>query len=179
MAQDNLPCIIHTIGHGNATTQVIIDLLLKNQVEVLVDVRSVPYSRFVPDFNSRPLKAALNAAGLKYVFAGEKLGGRPKDPTVYRAGTPPDSDDDVEAEDYIDLVDYTLVAQRAWYQEGLARLTEIAREYPTAIMCSEEDPNHCHRSLLIAKSLVERGVEVRHIRRDGRVHQHYQQLSLF
>jgi uncharacterized protein (DUF488 family) len=52
---------------------------------------------------------------------------------------------------------------------GLERLLTGAASYRVAIMCSEEDPVRCHRRLLITPALVEAGVEVLHLRGDGRV----------
>ena len=50
------------------------------------------------------------------------------------------------------------------YKEGIAALLEEAAKQRTAIMCAEEDPNHCHRELLIGETLRKLALEVRHIR---------------
>ena len=55
------------------------------------------------------------------------------------------------------------------FRAGLERLLTGAASYRVAIMCSEEDPARCHRRLLVTRALVERGVEVRHIRGNGQV----------
>ncbi len=158
---------IYTIGHGNASVETIIQLLNQYRIQELVDVRSVPYSQYTPHFNRATLEDTLRKAQINYRFAGEHLGGRPDDPTCYKDGKLPDKD--IDKEDYLKLVDYDEVAKRPFYLKGLARLIDLAGERRVAIMCSEEDPNMCHRSRLIAYSLIERGVTVRHIRKDGRL----------
>jgi uncharacterized protein (DUF488 family) len=69
-------------------------------------------------------------------------------------------------------VNYSEVMKRPWFIQGIHRLLELAAEQPAAIMCSEEDPAHCHRHHLIAKYLLKEHpeVEVRHIRGDGTVY---------
>jgi uncharacterized protein (DUF488 family) len=155
---------IFTIGHSNHAAPVFLKLLKTYLIEVVVDVRSAPFSRFAPHFNRNELENALATHGIEYRFAGELLGGRPVDPVCYRNGVVPEG-----KADYLSLVDYDTVARQSWYQRGVARLLEIAAEYPTAVMCSEEDPERCHRHHLIAPSLHERGFAVLHIRRDGDV----------
>ena len=139
---------IYTIGHSNVEANKIVQLLQEYQVDVLVDVRSSPYSQYVTQFNRDTFAQLLDDSGIEYVFAGSYLGGRPKDPTCYKD----------------DKVDYNEVAKRQWYQKGIERLIEIADERRTAIMCSEENPQQCHRHHLIAQTLLEMGVTVLHIR---------------
>jgi uncharacterized protein (DUF488 family) len=123
------------------------------KIEVVVDVRSSPYSRFAPHFNTDPLGTSLRAAGLKYVFLGRELGGRP-DGTFY---------------DHEGHVLYGRVARSPLFNEGLERLQRGLRAHRVAVMCAEEDPTDCHRRLLVARVLLDRGVVVRHVRGDGRV----------
>ncbi len=118
-----------------------------------MDVRSAPYSRYVPHFNRPDLEEAVERRGVRYVYLGEELGGRP--PT----------DDFYDAEDH---VLYSRVAVAPFFLRGLERLIDEAGVYRAAIMCSEEDPTNCHRHLLIARVLDGQGVRVLHIRGDGR-----------
>lgn len=158
------PMCIHTIGHSNGRVADFIALLRQQDIAMIVDVRSLPYSQYTPQFNSENLKADLERAGIAYRFAGERLGGRPKDPACYKNGELPDGH-----ADYLKLVDYAAVAERDWYRAGIARLVELAAARRVAVMCSEENPLQCHRHHLIAQSLIAGGIEVRHIRRDGSI----------
>jgi uncharacterized protein (DUF488 family) len=151
--------------------------LVEYGIEALVDVRSSPYSQYSPQFNRETLAKTLEASGVEYAFAGEYLGGRPRDPSLYRSGEMPVG----KGSNYLELVDYEKVAQQPFYQKGIARLLQIAGENRTVIMCSEEDPAHCHRQHLIAQTLLGQGVEVLHIRGEGLEEAAVQprQMSLF
>jgi uncharacterized protein (DUF488 family) len=153
---------IFTIGHSNLSADEFVAALRAHQIAIVVDVRSSPYSQYAPQFNRLDLAQTLRTAGIDFEFAGEALGGRPSDPTCYRNGHVPP-----QKSDYLKLVDYETVATKSWYLEGIDRLIEIAKESRTAIMCSEEDPNRCHRHHLIAQTLLERDVTVWHIRKSG------------
>lgn len=153
---------IYTIGHSNHEWRDFLALLHRYGIEMLVDVRSAPYSRYSPQFNRESLAPSLEAKSIGYAFAGEYLGGRPRDPDCYRNGVVP-----VGHADYLKLVDYPAVATKSWYQRSVDRLLELSDEQRAVIMCSEEDPNQCHRHHLIAQTLIERGIEVRHIRKSG------------
>jgi uncharacterized protein (DUF488 family) len=144
---DRVP--IFTIGYGAREIDAFIAALQQQRIEFLLDVRSRPYSRYKPDFSKDALESHLRRAGIRYVFLGDTLGGRPADPTCYDADG---------------KVDYAQVEQRAFYREGLDR---VARAYEqgrrVALMCSEGKPEACHRSKLIGKSLTQRGIPVAHI----------------
>jgi uncharacterized protein (DUF488 family) len=143
---------LFTIGHSNIRVEEFLDLLRQHGVEVLVDVRTAPYSRYCPQFNGPELRRAVEAAGVQYRFAGEALGGKPRDESLRgEDGTP----------------DYDKIAASPLYQEGLSRLEVLAASIRVAIMCSEADPAQCHREKLIARSLRARGMEVTHILPDG------------
>lgn len=68
---------LYTIGHSNHTIDAFIELLQQHGVTALVDVRSHPFSRYLPHFCQSPLKRALTNANIQYVFLGQELGARP------------------------------------------------------------------------------------------------------
>jgi uncharacterized protein (DUF488 family) len=146
--------IIYTIGHSNQNTGSFLNLLKDNGIQVLADIRSTPRSKYVIQFDSDSLKKSVTAAGIKYLYCGREIGGRPDDPTFY------------DSEGY---VLYYLVAKSPRFLKTIERLIEGTKKYKVAIMCSEEDPTECHRRLLVGRVLTERGIEVLHIRSDGRV----------
>jgi uncharacterized protein (DUF488 family) len=158
---------LYTIGHGSHSLEKFTQLLKDNGITLLVDVRSAPYSRYHPQFNKNNLEAYFPRNAIEYAFAGQALGGRPSDPGCYKGHGLPE-----EGADYLHEVNYPEVMKRPWFVEGIHRLLELADERPAVIMCSEEDPAHCHRHHLIAKYLLMEhpDVEVRHIRGDGTVY---------
>jgi uncharacterized protein (DUF488 family) len=159
---------IYTIGHSTHPIETFVQLLKQHGVRCLVDVRSQPYSRWTPHFNRELLAAALRADGLHYISMGESLGGRPQESALYDPGS--------------ERPNYSRQRQTETYQQGLAQLDSQARQEPTAIMCSEGDPDTCHRTLLITPSLIDAGFTVQHILPDGSLRQGEKpmdQLGLF
>ncbi len=146
--------MIWTVGHSTHPADELLALLQAARIEVLADVRSQPYSRHNPQFRRENLQASLQEAGLRYVFLGTELGGRPPEPEFYDAHG---------------HARYDLVMGTERFGAGLDRLLIGAASYRVAIMCSEEDPARCHRRLLVTRALVQRGVEVRHLRGNGQV----------
>ncbi|MBU4535813.1 MAG: DUF488 domain-containing protein [Euryarchaeota archaeon] len=144
---------VHTLGHSNHDLQKFLKLLHDNQVQLVVDVRSSPYSKYVPHFNRENLKDFLKKCDIDYIFLGDKIGGKPKDQSYYTEGK----------------VNYNLIARSALYKEGILKLMELSSQTSLALLCSEEDPYHCHRHNLITPKLLEKGVKVKHIRGNGKV----------
>ena|SRR5579862_2702125 len=143
---------IMTVGHSNHTREHFLELLRRNSVEVIAEVRSYPYSNYSPQFDRETLKAALEKEGIKYVDLGKELGGRPEGAEFY------DADGHVR---------YDRVAAAGFFKAGVERLEEGAGRFTVALLCSEEDPGVCHRALLVGRVMRERGCEVEHIRGDG------------
>jgi uncharacterized protein (DUF488 family) len=154
LAKDFAMSMVYTVGHSSHTFATFAKLLAEHGVEVLVDVRSAPYSKYAPQFDREVLQLALNAAGIEYLFLGGELGGRPKNQAYY------------DGEGH---VVYSRMTTDSAFVAGIERLERGMAEYRLALMCGEEDPAHCHRRLLVARILMERGHEVLHIRGDGRV----------
>ncbi len=145
-----------TIGHSTHTTDAFIALLRMHGVEAVADVRSSPFSRFNPQFNRETLEQSLKGSGIRYVFLGRELGARSEDRSCYENGR----------------VQYARLARTPGFQSGLNRIIEGTAQYRIALMCAEKEPLECHRTLLVAKALVERGVEVLHIHADGHLESH-------
>ncbi len=144
--------VIYTIGYGARGLDELVATLRGYSIEYLVDVRSQPYSRHKPEFTKASLEQGIREAGLRYVFMGDTLGGRPKDAQYYTG----------------DKVDYPKLREAPFYKEGLARLqTALDKGLALALMCSEGKPHECHRSKLIGASLEAVGIEVRHIDENG------------
>lgn len=146
--------VLHTIGHSSHSQADFFQLLSMHRIQVLVDVRSQPYSRYADQFNKPMIEQAAKDRGLSYLFLGREMGGRPKD------------DDYYDAEN---RVLYWKIAATPGFARGLKRLMNgLAKGLRIALMCGEEDPSRCHRRLLIGRVLRRHGVEVRHIRATGR-----------
>jgi uncharacterized protein (DUF488 family) len=152
----NEPLLL-TLGYGKRTIDEVIALLREHEVEYLVDVRSAPWSKYQPDFSHDALKTHLRAAGITYLYMGEELGGRPKDRSYYDE----------------DTVNYGRLKESPAFREGIGRLRKAwDGGYRVALLCSEARPENCHRTKLIAKTLVEEGMDVVHLDEDGIVLSH-------
>ena len=147
------PISLFTVGHSNHSAEAFVNLLAHHTIELLADVRSQPYSRYSPQFNRENLAASLKQAGVAYTFMGESLGGRPNQVDLYDPGQ--------------ERPNYARQRETSLYQQGIARLIELASARRTAIMCSEGDPEQCHRTLLILPSLLAADVAVYNILPDG------------
>ncbi len=139
---------LFSTGHGNVAINVFIGLLQQHEIEMLVDIRSQPYSRFNPQFNRETLKRSITAVGLNYTYLGDTLGGRPKGEQFYFSNG---------------KADYERLEQAELYQAGIAQLLDFAAVARVAFMCSEINYLHCHRYHLITRTLVQRGGAVAHI----------------
>ena len=147
---------LFSIGHSTHTLEALVSILKRHGVTEVADVRSTPYSRFNPQFNRDSLADSLASHGIRYVFLGRELGGRPDDPACYENGR----------------VRYDRVAATPVFQRGLDRVIQDAAACNVAMMCAEKEPLECHRALLVAQALGDRGVAVQHIRADGTLEDH-------
>lgn len=143
---------IITLGYGNRSLDELIALLRGESVQYLIDVRTSPHSRFKPEFSAAPLDASLKAVGIRYVFMGDSLGGRPPDPTCYQDGH----------------VVYEIVQKQTFFAVGIERLVKaVQQDLKVCLLCSEGRPTDCHRSKLIGVALGAIGIQVVHIGASG------------
>jgi uncharacterized protein (DUF488 family) len=127
---------IFTIGYEGTTVDEFIAALRAAGVSQVIDVRALPLSRR-PGFSKTPLKGALEEAGIDYVHL--KALGTPSDGrTAARAGRHADM-----ARIYAGQLELPEAMMQA------AQMLELAREKPSALLCMEREPAHCHRTLLL------------------------------
>ena len=108
-------------------------------ISFLIDVRTSPYSKWVPQFNQGIIENWLQHEGIRYVYMGDYIGGRPQNDMCY------------DEEGYFD---YHKMAEEPLFKTGLHRLINAnSKHCKVAIMCSESDPSECHRSKLIGREL--------------------------
>ncbi len=148
---------VWTIGHSAAEIDELFRLLLAQRIQVLVDVRSSPYSQHAPQANRECLEHAAAARHVTYRYCGTELGGRPSDPAMLLSSG---------------KADYSKMELAPEYRRGIEGLVALARERRACLLCSEEDPVRCHRALLISETLTRQGHRVLHIRHDGSVEPH-------
>jgi uncharacterized protein (DUF488 family) len=145
------PARLFTIGHSTRTLEEFLELLAREGVTHLVDVRAFPASRRYPHFNGLELAASLGAAGITYAHAPD-LGGRRK----------PNRDSHNTAWRNDGFRAYADYMETPRFSSALDELLLVTAEQPTVIMCAEAVPWRCHRSL-ISDAALARGMEVCHI----------------
>ena len=139
---------IFTIGYEGTTVPDFVDALKKAGVERVIDVRALPLSRR-PGFSKTPLRNALAEAEIEYIHL-KALGTPSEGRTAARAGR------------YADLE--RIYAGQLQLPEAIAQsaqMLELAREAPSALLCMEREPAHCHRTLLL--DAVAKEAEVVHL----------------
>jgi uncharacterized protein (DUF488 family) len=127
---------IFTIGYEGTTVPDFVAALQKAGVERVIDVRALPLSRR-PGFSKSPLKAALGEAGIEYVHL-KALGTPSEGRTAARAG---------RHSDMARIYAGQLELPEAMVQSE--QMLDLAREKPSALLCMEREPAHCHRTLLL------------------------------
>jgi len=143
---------LFTIGHSNHEAEAFLALLRRAEIKAIADVRSSAASTRYPHFNRAELERFLKQKGITYLYLGDLLGGRPQGPSLY---------------DENGRVDYERVRQMPFFEEGLGRVIKGQKQFRIALMCAEEDPLRCHRGLMIAPALVDRGFAPVHVRGDS------------
>lgn len=139
---------LFTIGHSNRPQEEFIELLIRNRIDALCDVRSSPFSKYNPQYNREILKAALEKNGIDYVFLGGELGARPDNPACYANGR----------------AEYHLISQTDSFRDGLKRVNAaLGKGFRPALMCAEKDPITCHRAILVCRNLDASALEIIHV----------------
>ncbi len=140
---------IFTIGHSIYEIKDFVTLLKENWIDTIVDVRSIPYSKFASQYNREVLKRYLKENGIYYIYMGNLLGARYEDKNLLF--------DDGK-------VNFKKVQETKFFQDGITRIEKgVAKGYKIALMCSEKEAFDCHRFALISEFLSKIGFEIKHI----------------
>lgn len=154
---------VFTIGHSNHSLEHFTGLLKSQNISVICDVRSSPYSKYSPQFNKDIIAKALSDVDIEYVFLGRELGARRTEKSCYVEGQ----------------ARYDLIARLPVFQKGLEQVLQRIETQVTALMCSEADPLTCHRTILLSRELMKMTSELQimHILGDGttETHEHAQE----
>lgn len=151
---------VYTIGHSTRSIEEFLALLASFQIKVLADIRSLPGSNKFPQFNQDQLKESLEENGIAYIYISE-LGGRRKAAktsknTVWRNKS------------FRAYADYM---ETEAFEKGIAQLVKLAKDTPTAMMCSEAVWWRCHRSM-VADYLKAKDWKVLHIMAAAKATEH-------
>jgi uncharacterized protein (DUF488 family) len=133
----------------------LINLLKINNLDVVVDVRSTPYSKYTPQFNKDFVKDCLSKEKIQYLHFGDEFGARRKEKEAYTD----------------DRVDFQKVAKLPIFLRGIERIDNgLNKNYHIVLLCTEKDPIDCHRFLLVSKALKDLlHINIHHILFDGSI----------
>ena len=138
---------LYTIGHSNQSQEDFLSLLCKHDIDCVVDVRSVPASKYSPQFNQEELKWFLKRNGVQYLHFGEEFGARRLD-CLNEEGQ----------------VDFEKAVTTPCFLSGVDRLRNgLEKGFHISLMCSEANPLECHRFSLVSRYFFDQGIDVRHI----------------
>jgi len=147
---------LYSIGHSSQTQEEFLALLTSYSINCVVDVRSVPASKYSPQFNQENLKWFLKSHGIQYLHFGDEFGARRTD-SIDENGQ----------------VNFELAVKTPNFQQGVVRLMRgLEKGYQIVLMCSEADPLECHRFSMVSRYFYDLGLDVQHILKDGTLAPH-------
>ncbi|MEG0012998.1 MAG: DUF488 domain-containing protein [Cellulosilyticaceae bacterium] len=150
--------IVYTLGYAHHTQESFLELLKKYQINCVVDVRTMAYSKFHPQFNKEPLNIFLKQNGIVYVHMYKEFG-------IIRGETTLNNEDG--------YLDFNKLACLPIFKSGLERIhAGVEKGFTICFICAEKDPSDCHRSTLVGRELSKVGYKVNNIRYDGVIEEH-------
>ena len=142
---------VFSVGHSNLSYRKFASLLRKWEIEQVIDIRSIPYSKYVPHFNYEVLKNKLASSKLRYEYLGNQLG-------LHNSRMRGSADG---------ISDYRRQMAVDAFEDGIEQLIQCASQRRVAIMCAECDPYKCHRHSVLADELAKHGISMQHILKSG------------
>ncbi|MBW6409561.1 DUF488 domain-containing protein [Clostridium weizhouense] len=140
---------IYTIGHSNYSVEKLIDMLRHYNINCVVDIRGIPYSKYNVQFNKEIIKRTLTDKGFTYIYMAKEFAANRIIKTSYNK------------EGY---ADFKKVIEEPDFLKGIERLKKgCEKGYKIALLGAMQDPIRCHRSILVGKSLIDNGFNVKHI----------------
>ena len=152
---------LFSVGHSNQSIEEFYQLLESQRIDCILDVRSMPYSKYTPQFNEEVLRSWLKKQGVLYVPFGKHFGARRsdclKETTFVKKGV----------KETKSQVNFELGVTTSAFLNGVERLNKaLDQNRRVSLMCSEADPLGCHRFSFISRYFYDLGWDVLHIMRD-------------
>lgn len=140
---------IYTIGHSNYTVDKLIDMLKYYNINVVVDIRGTPYSKYNKQFDKEVIKYTLTKAGFLYIYMAKELAAKRENKISYNEEGYSNFEKVINEDDFIN---------------GIERLKKgCEKGYNIALLGAMQDPIRCHRSILVGRALRDAGFNVKHI----------------
>lgn len=140
---------IYTIGHSNYSIEKLIDMLKHYNIDTVVDIRGIPYSKYNIQFNKENIRKTLIDKGFIYVYMAEEFAANRSSKISYN---------------HEGYADFEKVINEASFLQGIERLkVGLAKGYKIALLGAMQDPIRCHRSILVGRALQNKNFNVKHI----------------
>lgn len=139
---------LYTIGHSTYPVDHFLELIRKYNIQYVIDVRSIPYSRFASQYNSEVLKKDLRGINVEYFRMDKSFGARQTDIRYYNSDG---------------YLDFELFRKSDAFIKGVQNIIKGLKQYNIALMCTEKKPIDCHRAIMVARRFELHGVSVQHI----------------
>lgn len=148
--------MVYTIGYAGITLVKFLETMQILNISMLIDVRSLPKSRYFYQFNDVNLSKNLGIIGISYENWKNEFGARQNNLDFYQDG----------------VLSHDIFSKSEQFQNGIKEIKALQKQDKNiCLMCSEIDPINCHRAILCGRYIAKENIEVRHIiaRRDGRI----------
>lgn len=144
---------IYALGHSNYPFDQLIDILKKYNIDCVVDIREIPYSKYNTQYNKEFFQQNLKKLGYTYVYMGEEFGAKRKTRESYNN------------EGY---ADFKKVILEDSFKKGIERLKDGCNKgYKIVLLGAMQEPIRCTRGILIGPQLIEAGFDVKYIMHEG------------
>lgn len=152
---------LYTVGHSNQSLEEFLYLIRSQNIDCIIDVRSMPYSKYSPQFNSEALKSFLNKNGILYAHFGDEFGARRLD-CLKEIVLSKNGKTEIKPQ-----VNFELGVKTDNFLKGVDRIKKaLSQGRKVSLMCSESNPLGCHRFSFLSRYFYELGWNVLHIIRD-------------
>lgn len=143
---------IYTIGHSNYSMERFVEMLRQFNIDVVVDIRGTPYSKYNTQYNKEALHNTLKELGFRYIYMGREFAAQRDNKIIYT---------------WEGYSDFEKVVNEPSFIEGVERLKKgLAKGYTIVLLGAKQDPANCHRFALVGRDLYKRGLNVKHIEDD-------------
>lgn len=140
---------VYTVGYSGFSFDEFCKLLKKNEIQLIIDVRSVPFSKRYSEYNRDVLKKSLAQQRIYYRNYAHEFGARQENRQFYTK---------------YGYLDFELFSKSEAFQEGIEKLCKsMQQNYTFALMCAEKNPMDCHRAIMVSRTFFEMGYKVVHL----------------
>lgn len=145
--------IIYALGHSNYSFEKFITIIKEYNLNCVVDIRSIPYSKYNVQYNKEDFSKRLKELGYTYIYMADQFGVKRDDKSSYNS------------EGY---ADFDKVRLEKSFRRGIERLKDGCKKgYRIVLLGAVQEPIRCPRAILVGRELEKEGFDVRYIVHEG------------